>query len=245
MFLFASCVRALGRLLEPRVRALDRAHDVRSEARVAAAADLDAHYLAERDDVFRVVTDRDGWPGTRSLDDSAVVVIGDSFAFGYGVDAGKQLRGPEPGVDHQGGRGARLQHGAERAVDGAVRRAARRQAGGVVRLPGERSRRTTWRRRCGATARRSSGCPARAADGRSPTSIVGPTPWQSTDRDWKRILPHLCVPGPLADRAYAACDYLIGRASASCRRVGRASGAGDHPGSESVDRRAGGRGWLP
>ena len=28
------------------------------------------------------------------------------------------------------------------------------------------------------------------------------------------------MPGPIADRAYAGADYLIGRASAACRRVG-------------------------
>jgi hypothetical protein len=28
------------------------------------------------------------------------------------------------------------------------------------------------------------------------------------------------VPGPLADRAYAGADYLIGRAAAACRRAG-------------------------
>src|SRR5262249_40953231 len=49
---------------------------------------------------------------------------------------------------------------------------------------------------------------------------VGPAPWRSVDSGWKRIFPHLCVAGPLADRAYAACDYLIGRAAASCERVG-------------------------
>jgi hypothetical protein len=28
----------------------------------------------------------------------------------------------------------------------------------------------------------------------------------------------MCVPGPIADRAYAACDYLLGRAHDACRR---------------------------
>ena len=66
--------------------------------------DLDAHYLADRDDVFRVVTDHEGWPGTRSLDESAVVVIGDSFAFGYGVDAGKSFADLNPGLAIKGDR---------------------------------------------------------------------------------------------------------------------------------------------
>jgi hypothetical protein len=38
--------------------------------------------------------------------------------------------------------------------------------------------------------------------------------------DSRRLLPRLCITGPLSDRAYAACDYLIQRAALSCGRVG-------------------------
>ena len=37
-------------------------------------------------DVFHVETDQEGWRGPASLDESQVVVFGDSFAFGYAVD---------------------------------------------------------------------------------------------------------------------------------------------------------------
>jgi hypothetical protein len=46
---------------------------------------FNGHCLEERDDIFHVVTDPDGWPGQRSLSESRIVVIGDSMAFGYGV----------------------------------------------------------------------------------------------------------------------------------------------------------------
>ena len=45
-----------------------------------------AHCLEERDDVFQVTTDPNGWPGNRSVAESKIVVFGDSHAFGYGVD---------------------------------------------------------------------------------------------------------------------------------------------------------------
>jgi hypothetical protein len=48
---------------------------------------------------------------------------------------------------------------------------------------------------------------------------VAPSPWLCSTLK-KRLLPDLCVPGPLADRTYAACDYLIGRAAAACSRAG-------------------------
>lgn len=50
--------------------------------------DLDIYCLTERDpEVFHVVTDSDGWPGAEALEQSEVVVFGDSYAFGFGVDA--------------------------------------------------------------------------------------------------------------------------------------------------------------
>jgi hypothetical protein len=45
---------------------------------------LNSHALA--DDVFHFTTDNNGWRGKSSLQESDVVVFGDSFAFGYGVN---------------------------------------------------------------------------------------------------------------------------------------------------------------
>jgi hypothetical protein len=49
--------------------------------------DLDAHVSHVPDDVFRIRTGPDGWHGRGTIEDSDVVVLGDSHAFGYGVDA--------------------------------------------------------------------------------------------------------------------------------------------------------------
>jgi hypothetical protein len=50
-------------------------------------AHLNAHYLTVVEDgVFHTVTDAQGWPGTASIAESDIVVFGDSYAFGYGVD---------------------------------------------------------------------------------------------------------------------------------------------------------------
>jgi len=45
---------------------------------------LDTHHLS--DDIFHMTTDPDGWRGIRSISESQVVVFGDSFALGYGID---------------------------------------------------------------------------------------------------------------------------------------------------------------
>jgi hypothetical protein len=51
-----------------------------------AKPNLDGHCLEDRSDVFHIATDSHGWPGKSSLADSQLVVLGDSHAFGYGVD---------------------------------------------------------------------------------------------------------------------------------------------------------------
>ncbi|MEE9569585.1 MAG: hypothetical protein V3W37_09380, partial [Candidatus Binatia bacterium] len=49
---------------------------------------LDVYHLTSvAPDVFHVITDSHGWPGRTSIAECEVLVFGDSFAFGYGVDA--------------------------------------------------------------------------------------------------------------------------------------------------------------
>jgi hypothetical protein len=48
-----------------------------------AKPNLDTHHLSV--DLFHIRTDGDGWRGKFTIEESAIVVIGDSFAAGYGV----------------------------------------------------------------------------------------------------------------------------------------------------------------
>jgi hypothetical protein len=51
-------------------------------------ANLNAHYLTlVKDGVFHTITDAKGWPDRSNITDSNVVVFGDSYAFGYGVNS--------------------------------------------------------------------------------------------------------------------------------------------------------------
>ena len=82
----ALVTRALLPLCQPRIvpwQELIKFHPVLGWK---AKPDLDAHCLEEREDVFHVRTDPQGWPGRTSVRESSVVVFGDSYAFGYGVD---------------------------------------------------------------------------------------------------------------------------------------------------------------
>ena len=48
--------------------------------------DLDTHGLDLNGDFFHFTTDGDGWRGRGKVEDADVVVFGDSFAFGFGID---------------------------------------------------------------------------------------------------------------------------------------------------------------
>jgi hypothetical protein len=219
MSLFASCVQAIGRRLEPAFVPWTDIMTFDPQLGWRPRADVDTFYLADRDDVFRVVTDHDGWTGRHSLDDSAMVVIGDSFAFGYGVDAGKSFADLNRGliVKAVGAPGYSMVQSVL-----LMEQFAGRLAGKLV----------VWfvclendlQDNLAPAMRRYRSPFVRLSVARGAWEItdqhVAAAPWKSTDRNWKRILPYLCVPGPLSDRAYAASDYLIGRAAASCRRVG-------------------------
>ena len=49
-------------------------------------ANLNTHYVAVGNDICHIKTDSQGWLGRNSLSESDIVVIGDSYAFGYGVN---------------------------------------------------------------------------------------------------------------------------------------------------------------
>jgi hypothetical protein len=85
------CVLAIGRLveavrraLEPRVVPWNELIEYQPEVGWRTRTGVQAAARADR--VFRLSTDALGWRGPGSVADSDVVVFGDSFAFGWGVD---------------------------------------------------------------------------------------------------------------------------------------------------------------
>ncbi len=80
-------VRALARRIEPRTASWSDITVFDAELGWRTRPHLDVYCVEERDDVFRVRTGADGWHGRGSIEDSEVVVVGDSHAFGYGIDA--------------------------------------------------------------------------------------------------------------------------------------------------------------
>lgn len=76
--------RGIARMLEPQFLAWHEVIEFDPDIGWKPKANLDTHHLA--DDVFHVTTDSQGWRGKMSLTESQIVVIGDSFAWGHGID---------------------------------------------------------------------------------------------------------------------------------------------------------------
>lgn len=76
----------VGRMLEPAIKTWPELFEFDAMLGWRVKGNLDCHMLDERGEVFHVKTDRHGWAGTRSIDESDMVVIGDSHAWGYGTD---------------------------------------------------------------------------------------------------------------------------------------------------------------
>lgn len=212
---------ALARRLEPPARSWRDL--VRFDPAVGwrPRSNVDGHFV-ERGDVFHVVTDAEGWPGKAGVEESDIVVFGDSIAFGFGVDAARSYRevNPRLRVKAISAPGYNLVQELLLMQEMAPRLARKLVVWfiyhgndlydnlspfmGPYRTPFVRERRdgTGWE---------------------IVTSHLSPAPWRYSAgryRDWQRVLASLYRPTFLADRAYAACDFLLGEAKKVCDGVG-------------------------
>jgi hypothetical protein len=84
----ASLTRLGSRLFEPRTMRSNQLIEFAPTIGWKPKANLNGYYLTMvKDGVFHIVTDAQGWPNRSTIADSNVIVFGDSYAFGYGVDA--------------------------------------------------------------------------------------------------------------------------------------------------------------
>src|SRR5690606_2738722 len=172
---------------------------------------------------FRVSTDEDGWRGVGSIDDCDLLIFGDSFAFGHGVDDRdcfharmSRLRVKAVGVN--GYNMVQQLLWMERLRD--------RFAGKpVVWLafygndlmdnlhPNFRHYRTPFVRASGGgEGREIAKDPVRQA----------PWPFDPDPKGWgyDNKIAEVCTPSYQSDRAYSACAFLVERAASLCAEVG-------------------------
>jgi hypothetical protein len=173
------------------------------------------------DRTFHVSTDAEGWRGATPLDEAQVVVFGDSFAFGTGVDdhAFFADRNPALKVKAVGANGYSMVQGLywmERLAD----RLAGKLAVWFVYYGNDlfdnlNPNLLGYRMPFVRTA------PHGRGDWEIVTHHVRPDPWPiRPSRRYYDILAEICSGGYLSERAFAACEFLIGRARDVCAEAG-------------------------
>lgn len=179
---------------------------------------LDTHGRAQ--DVFRLTTDEEGWRGRATLDEADVVAVGDSFAFGYGVDDADVYTERAPGLSVK-----------------AVASVAYSMVHGVLWMrrlaPRLRGKTVVWLVYCGNdladNLRPNQGryrMPFVRGEPGQPwelvTDHVSPEPWpfaypRSSN---PQLLAEFCTPSWYSQRVFAAADFLIAEAARTCDEAG-------------------------
>jgi hypothetical protein len=183
--------------------------------------DLNVHYIARDKDICHVRTDSQGWPGTTSLSESTMVVFGDSFAFGYGVDFDTSYAEINPSL--------RIKPIGAPGYNMVQELLLMRQLSSQLRnrlviwficlendlydnlLPNKPNfYRTPFVR-----------SPNGRDDWEVVTSHVSPTKWPcaSTPRPYYPMLAKLCTQCSLSQRVFSACNFLVKEANVICQQA--------------------------
>lgn len=177
---------------------------------------LEAYCYA--DDIFRLTTDEEGWRGRLPLDDADLLVFGDSYAFGHGVNDDQVYTNYTGDVRAKalGSDGYSMVH----AVLWMERLASRMVGKSAMWLvfPGndlyDNLKPNYGRYRMPFARRTPKGWTIDAAH-------VNETPWPIHEEhpSYLTELARLCTPSPETDRALEAAGYLVERAAQICRRA--------------------------
>lgn len=223
VYLFSAAVRALATLLEPDYAPTwKELIEFDPDLGWRQKADLDRHYVVRKDDIFRIETDGMGWPRKDPLGkEHDVVVFGDSYASGFGIDIGSSFADltDSPRIKAIGAPGYSMVQ-----TYMLMRSLAPQLSGKLIvwfvylendlydnLFPNIFEYRAPF---------------VRNKNGSDNWEIVdhhiSAERWESSARVRPNldVLAELCTPSPLSDRVYAACEYLIGEANDVCKRAG-------------------------
>jgi hypothetical protein len=171
-------------------------------------------------DAFRFETDDEGWRGRRSIDESDVVVFGDSFAFGYAVDE-DEFFANVPGPARIKGLGV-LGYSMVQPLLWMERLGARLRGKTVVWLIYEGNdlddalRPHVFGRKAPFLREAPGGKGWELVDHAAHGS---PRPFQLHAKNYERFV-DICCDSPYAKRVFSAAEYLVRRAREACEAAG-------------------------
>lgn len=183
-------------------------------------ANLDAYYLTMvRDGVFHTITDAQGWPDRSNISDSNVIVFGDSYAFGYGVDTQATFWRCKSGISIKAV-GAPGYNMVQEVL--LMKQLSHHLKGKLViwfiyfgndlydnLLPNNRHYRTPFLRKS-----------HHSGDWEIMTRHVSPLSWPNgSDPQYYDKLAAMCCTTFLSERAYSACEFLLSEAKTICKEA--------------------------
>ncbi len=222
MAVVGATTRLLARLREPRPTPWQALIEFDPAFGWRPRAQVDAYHAGE-DDLAHVTTDAEGWRGRGSLDDSQIVVLGDSFAWGQGIGDEEFFAHLVPGVR-------------VKAVGVMGYNMVQELLWLEALAPRLRGKLVVWLIYFGNDLfenlmphmqgyRAPFLVSAAGAGGwRIATEHVRRVPWFTTGLrnggPYYRALAEYCTDGEASRRAYAACEFLLRRGAAACADAG-------------------------
>jgi hypothetical protein len=221
-WIVACLVHAIACVLEPKFRPWNELIEFDPALGWKPRAALDTYYSVRGEDIFHIQTDFQGWPGRISVGASQMVVIGDSFAFGFGINIRASFAELDPNLRIKAF-GAPGYNMVQALL--LMRQLAPQLAGKIV----------VWFI-CLDNDLYDNLMPYNFDCYRTPfvryindedkweivTSHVSPIKWpySATSRPYYPMLAKLCSPGPLSQRAFSACRFLINEGHEVCCQAG-------------------------
>ena len=222
LWIVSSLTRVVTYLIQPKCSPWRDLIEFESTIGWKPMANLDTHYIAIGNDICHILTDSQGWLGKNSLSESDIVVIGDSYAFGYGVNICDSYIKIDPGL--------RLKAIGSPGYNMVQELIIMRQ------LSSQLAKKLVVWFICLQNDLHDNLIPDKPNFYRTPfvwsinsgseweivTSHVKSIKWpySSLKRPYDPMFAKLCMPGPLSQHVYSACHFLIKEGRDICKKAG-------------------------
>jgi hypothetical protein len=219
-WLVSGLTRRLGAILSPSALSWSEVLEYEPEVGWKLRAGVEGRAHNVNDDAFRFEIDHEGWRGRRTLDESDILVFGDSFAFGHAVDE-EAFFANLPGAARIKGLGVSGYSMVQPLLW--MERLGKRLTGKLVVLMIYEGNDLDDTLRASVMARRAPFLreSPEAGGWTVVTDHIHPAPWPfHVQRQNYENFVEICCGSRYADRVFSAAEWAIARADEVCRSVG-------------------------
>ena len=220
--LISSLTQIITHLIEPKCQNWTDIVEFNPKVGWKPIANLNTHYKTMDNEVCHTITDSEGWLGKKNFSESDIVVVGDSYAFGWGVDIGNSYIEVDPNlrIKAVGSPGYSMVHElilmrqlstqlAEKLVVWFI--CLQNDLYDNLRPENQYFYRTPFVRNVND-----------GTEWEIVTSHVNSTKWPypTLKENCHQLFGKSCMQGPLSKHVYSACNFLIREGHDTCKKVG-------------------------